>query len=163
MTPSGSGVSPLQLPPQEEATSLVVAALAPDDGSEVRLTPEAASAWRAIREAAAKDGIELWPLSGFRSIERQRQIIAGKQAQGMSLEEIYRTIAPAGHSEHHTGRALDIGCPESHNLEESFAQTSAFAWLLIHAPTHGFRLSYPKDNPYGIRFEPWHWCYRPSS
>ena len=25
---------------------------------------------------------------------------------------------------------------------------------------HGFVLSYPRDNPHGIVYEPWHWCWR---
>lgn len=161
MNARGSGGPPLPLPAQPEAAELVVADFAPDDGAEIRLTPEAAAAWQALRAAAGRAGIMLWPLSGFRSVARQREIIAGKQAAGQTLAEIYRTVAPPGHSEHHTGRALDIGCPESHSLEEAFAHTPAFAWLVLHAPEFGFRLSYPADNPYGLRYEPWHWCHHP--
>jgi hypothetical protein len=25
------------------------------------------------------------------------------------------------------------------------------------AGRHGFRLSYPRDNPHGVIYEPWHW------
>lgn len=149
------------LPPQPEAESLVTAGIAPDSGAEVRLTPEAAGAWSALRSAAAAEGVTLWALSGFRSVARQAEIIAAKRAAGLSDEEIFSVIAPAGHSEHHTGRALDIGCPESHELDSSFAETAAFAWLQKNAGRFGFRLSYPPENRFGIRYEPWHWCYHP--
>ncbi len=45
--------------------------------------------------------------------------------------------------------------------EESFEATPAFAWLQAKAPAHGFHMSYPRDNPHGIIYEPWHWCYAP--
>jgi D-alanyl-D-alanine carboxypeptidase len=27
----------------------------------------------------------------------------------------------------------------------------------VHAGDHGFRMSYPRGNPHGISYEPWHW------
>ena len=43
--------------------------------------------------------------------------------------------------------------------EESFEATPAFAWLQQHAGGFGFTMSYPRGNPHGIVYEPWHWCY----
>ena len=45
--------------------------------------------------------------------------------------------------------------------EESFEATDAFAWLTGNAGDFGFQMSYPRDNPHGITYEPWHWCHRP--
>ncbi|RBC14748.1 D-alanyl-D-alanine carboxypeptidase family protein, partial [Xanthomonas oryzae pv. oryzae] len=53
--------------------------------------------------------------------------------------------------------ALDIGTPGEPPAEESFATTPAFAWLRNNANAFGYRLSYPRDNPHGIVYEPWHW------
>ena len=145
-----------------EAQELVVAAIAPDDGSEVRLAPLAAAAWQRMEAAARADGVVIWPISGFRSVERQAAIIRGKLAGGQAIDEILRLVAAPGYSEHHSGRALDVGVPDEPLLEEGFALTLAFAWLERRAAEFSFYLSYPKGNTYGIKYEPWHWCYRPS-
>jgi D-alanyl-D-alanine carboxypeptidase len=147
--------------PQREAARLVVVGRAPDDGRRIRVTPRAAAAWRRMREAAAHDGINLLPLSGFRSIARQTGIIRGKLAAGQSIDAILRYVAAPGYSEHHTGRALDLGSPEHIELDEHFARTAAFRWLRRHAGAFGFHLSYPRSSPTGIGYEPWHWCWRP--
>jgi D-alanyl-D-alanine carboxypeptidase len=144
-----------------EARRLVFIGRAADDGRMLRLTPRAAAAWRRMQQAAAKDGITLVPLSAYRSVARQTAIIRRKLARGQSIEEILRVSAVPGCSEHHTGRALDIGCPGHLQLEESFARTPAFRWLRHHARRLRFFLSYPKRNSHGINYEPWHWCWRP--
>ena len=43
--------------------------------------------------------------------------------------------------------------------EESFEATPAFDWLQRHAGASGFAMSYPRGNPHGIVYEPWHWRY----
>ena len=145
---------------QREARTLVAVGRAPDDGKLVRLAPRAAAAWKKMREAAAHDGIVLLPLSGFRSIARQTAIIRAKLAAGQHIERILRLVAAPGFSEHHTGRALDIGSPEHLELDAHFARTAAYRWLRRHAGEFGFHLSYPRRNPHGIAYEPWHWCWR---
>lgn len=127
--------------------------------SEVRLTIPATAAWHRMQSAAADNGIVLLPLSGFRSVARQTEIIREKLAAGQSLLDILRVIAAPGYSEHHTGRALDIGTPDDPPMEEEFALTAAYRWLNNHAGSFGFHLSYPRDNPHGIVFEPWHWLW----
>jgi D-alanyl-D-alanine carboxypeptidase len=127
----------------------------------VCLNKDAALAWHAMHTAAARQNINLLPLSGFRSIARQADILRAKLAAGQQLADILRVNAAPGYSEHHTGRALDIGTPGAPPFEESFAHTPAFAWLVLNAPSFGFVLSYPRDNPHGIAFEPWHWCWHP--
>jgi len=129
-----------------------------ESGREHRLAPGAAKAWRAMREAAAAQGVRLDPVSAFRSVERQAEIIRGKRVRGQTIEDIIEVSAPPGYSEHHTGRALDIGTPGSPALDVGFERTPAFAWLSANAALFGFRLSYPRGNPYGYQYEPWHWC-----
>ena len=67
---------------------------------------------------------------------------------------------PPGYSEHHTGRALDITTSDCEPLTEAFELTEAFTWLVTHASKYQFSLTYPRDNPYGIIYEPWHWAVR---
>lgn len=143
---------------QREASQLVLVAHSPS-GREVKLTPRTASAWRRMKVAAAHDGVVLVAISGFRSVVRQTEIIREKLAAGQSIDDILRFVAAPGYSEHHTGRAIDIGSPENTELDEDFAQTPAFRWLEAHARHFGFTLSFPPGNPHGIGYEPWHWCW----
>jgi len=144
---------------QIEATFLVAAGTTPE-GRELRLTPETWAAWQQLGAAAVGDGVPLQLLSGFRGVDRQAEIIRRKLGAGQRIEDILRVNAAPGYSEHHTGRAVDIGTPDAPPLEESFAGTAAFRWLDAHASRFGFQLSYPRDNAHGIAFEPWHWCWQ---
>lgn len=128
-------------------------------GRPLWLHPGCRQAWGRMRAAAARDGIGLDAISGFRSIEYQRGIIERKRARGLDIEAILKVNAAPGFSEHHSGRALDIGTPGEPPAEESFESTPAFAWLCAHAERFGFRLSYPRGNPHGIVHEPWHWYW----
>lgn len=149
-----------RMPVQPEARALVSIGPAADDGKPVRLAPRAAAAWRRMVAAAAHDGVTLLPISGFRSVARQSKIIRKKLAAGQEIGEILRLVAAPGCSEHHTGRALDVGSPEDCALDEDFAKTAGFRWLKRHATRFGFHLSYPRKNAHGIGYEPWHWCWR---
>jgi D-alanyl-D-alanine carboxypeptidase len=142
-----------------EARDLVQAELGEHDREHL-LTPAAAAAWRHMQRAACSDGISIHIVSAFRSIERQTQIVRRKLASGISIDEVMAVSALPGYSEHHTGRAVDIGTPASAPLECSFKDTAAFSWLQQHAAAFDFRMSYPADNPEGYLFEPWHWCYQ---
>ncbi|MEN3811083.1 M15 family metallopeptidase [Chromobacterium piscinae] len=130
------------------------------EGREFYLVPSAAAAWQAMRAAAAEDGVEIFLLSAFRSMERQHEIVAAKLARGLDLGEILRVSAAPGFSEHHTGCAVDIGAPGSLPLEEVFEATTAFGWLSCRAADFGFHLSYPRGNASGYLYEPWHWRWR---
>ncbi len=147
------------MPAFAEATDLVE--VGPDvSGRNAQLIPAAASAWFALRDAAAHAGVTLQLVSAFRSIARQTEIVTAKLQRGQPLEDILRFSAYPGHSEHHTGRAIDLTTPGCPLLTAAFADTAAYSWLHYNAHRHGFRLSYPPDSPTGIAFEPWHWCWR---
>jgi D-alanyl-D-alanine carboxypeptidase len=121
------------------------------------LTRSAARAWRRMRTAALADGIVLEAISGYRSHDYQLGIFRRKLARGQTVDQILAVNAAPGFSEHHGGHALDIGTPGEPPAEESFERTPAFAWLQRHAGDHGFAMSYPRGNPHGIVYEPWHW------
>ncbi len=126
-----------------------------------RLTPAAFSAWSAMRAAATAEGVSLFLISAFRGYQYQHDLIAAKMEKGQAIEEILRVNAAPGHSEHHSGRAVDLGTLGCDALVEEFENTKAYQWLVDNAGSFGFRLSYPRGNPYGIAFEPWHWCFSP--
>ncbi|WP_428311288.1 M15 family metallopeptidase [Hydrocarboniphaga sp.] len=133
------------------------------DGRDKLLIPAAARAWLSMREAAAGDGITLQLVSAFRSVEFQAALLRSRLAKGESVEMALKVNAPPGYSEHHSGRAIDIGTPGCGGLDEAFENTAAFAWLEREAARHGFTMSYPRDNPQGYLYEPWHWCFSPLS
>ena len=124
-----------------------------------KLTPAAFSAWSAMRESAISQGHSLFLISAFRGYQYQHDLIAAKLEKGQSLEAILCVNAAPGYSEHHSGRAVDLGTMGCDALSEEFENTKVYQWLVKNAGGFGFYLSYPRDNPYGIDFEPWHWCY----
>ncbi|NDC39166.1 MAG: D-alanyl-D-alanine carboxypeptidase family protein, partial [Proteobacteria bacterium] len=100
--------------------------------------------------------------SGFRSVQEQAAIIHGLLAT-LPLEQILTRVAVPGYSEHHSGWAVDLANNAAliYPLGQEFDKTDTFAWLLRNATRFGFLMSYPKDNPHGIMYEPWHWCFNP--
>ncbi|GAC1619505.1 MAG: hypothetical protein NVS9B10_00260 [Nevskia sp.] len=147
-----------RLPIHLEAQRLQPAGLG-SDGRDKMLVPGAAAAWAAMRMAAEGEGVSLLLVSAFRSIEFQAGLIRAKLAKGRAIEDILTVNAPPGCSEHHTGRAVDIGEPGCPPLEERFDQTEAYRWLTVHARRYGFTMTYPKGNAEGYLYEPWHWCW----
>ena len=144
-------------PVYEEAVDLVEAG--PNlVGRMQRLTPETAASWQEMLAAARDEGVVLLIVSGFRSIEYQASLIRKKINAGQEVSEILAVNAAPGFSEHHTGRAIDIASPGSRPLTEEVEASAAFAWLEDNAAKFGFSMSYPRKNPAGFIYEPWHWA-----
>jgi zinc D-Ala-D-Ala carboxypeptidase len=122
-----------------------------------RLTPAAAQAWNTMRTNAEQNGETLQLVSAFRSVDYQKQLIQRKLTAGQTWEQILRVSALPGYSEHHTGRTIDITTPDFKPLTEEFEHSSAFKWLTQRAKEFGFTMTYPRDNEFGIAYEPWHW------
>lgn len=78
-------------------------------------------------------------------------------------KQVMLTSAPAGMSEHHTGLCVDLveKRGELRDLDESFEETEAFAWLSQNAHKYGFILRYPKDKTDITKYsyEPWHYRF----
>src|SRR3990172_7052992 len=126
----------------EEATELVCAEIG-IDGKEHFLIPAAANAWGRLRSAAISEGISLFIVSAFRSVDRQAEIVRQKLETGVAINDILAVCAPPGYSEHHTGRAVDLSTPGSQALEVEFEQTAAYAGLTRRGGEFGYCLSYP--------------------
>lgn len=110
--------------------------------------------------------------SAFRTFEYQEWLIEGYVNNYMSkhdvseeeaLEQVLLTSAPAGNSEHHTGLCVDLVEKRGANreLNESFEETEAFAWLSKNAHKYGFILRYSKDKTHITKYsyEPWHYRF----
>ena len=117
-----------------------------------------------MRDEAKKEGIYLVFLSGFRSINLQKDIFYSlKSIRNQVAAERARVSAPPGYSEHSTGFAIDIGDAMNRktDFEVQFENTKAFKWLELNAAKYHFRLSFDKNNKH-IDYEPWHWRYEGS-
>lgn len=125
------------------------------------LDQEAAAAFTKLVNAAADANLTLQPISGFRSVNDQKELF-DKQVQKLGSEKAAAKLsAPPGFSEHHTGYAIDIGDrnqPDK-DLKVAFEETTAYEWLTTNARNYGFELSFPRNNAQGVNFEPWHWRY----
>lgn len=66
-----------------------------------------------------------------------------------------------GFSEHNCGLAMDVGGSGDYTLEQTFANTEAYAWLMEHCADYGFILRFPegKEDITGVIYEPWHYRY----
>jgi D-alanyl-D-alanine carboxypeptidase len=121
-------------------------------------------------EAAAEDGIELYMVSAYRTMQYQKdnleRSIEERMNTGMSYEAAYadalESVALPGCSEHNAGLAADIMSVNNTSMDDSsFENTPEFEWLSIHAAEYGFILRYPdgKQDITGIIYEPWHYRF----
>ncbi len=128
-------------------------------GRKVEMVAPAAAALERMFAAAARDGVKLETVSGFRSISYQTGLIRKKLKGGMSIQKALTINAVPGYSEHQTGCAIDLATPGVPAADGSFAHSKAFTWLQQHGAAYGFHLSFPPGNPYGYEYEPWHWRF----
>ncbi|MCU0527041.1 MAG: D-alanyl-D-alanine carboxypeptidase family protein [Elainella sp. Prado103] len=143
-----------------EAPTSELVPVAPD--GVIYLRRSAAQKLEEMIAAAAKEGVSLIPLSGFRSEAEQTQLFFEVKAKrGEEAKTRAEVSAPPGYSEHHTGYAVDLGDGDSPStdLQMTFEETKAFRWLKDNAAFYSFELSFPKNNPMQISYEPWHWRF----
>ena len=117
-------------------------------------------AFARMAAVAQQAGVGLLIVSAYRDYAFQEALfLDAERRYGVGHGSTW--VAPPGHSEHHTGYALDLAdadFPETDD-EPSFGATPAAAWLAAHAPSFGFELSFPEGNPQGVGYEPWHWRF----
>ncbi len=174
----------------EQLTGRVRTHLVELAGGDGTLHRDAAGAFLALQQAAARDGFALTALSTFRDFDRQLRIWNEKFRGGrplldresrpldlsqMSDEAIVRAIlrwsALPGASRHHWGTEIDVidrcalpAGTSARLLPADFAPTGPFsrldAWLEEHAGRFGFFRPYDCDRG-GVQPEPWHLSYAP--
>ena len=120
---------------------------------------------QAMFDAARADGVYPIVGSGFRTTEKQQQLmddkIAAYRAEGHSEEEARRLaeswVAIPGTSEHQIGICADINAADG----SGSTNEEVYAWLREHAHRFGFILRYPEDKTdiTGTIYEPWHYRY----
>lgn len=131
------------------------------------------SAWDAWYQAALEAGHRLFFASGYRSIELQeinfdstvQQNINAGMSEEEAIEKAKEYLTVPGHSEHHTGLALDIvdeeWIVEGNGLDPEYETQASQQWLVDTMTDFGFILRYPenKEEVTGILYEPWHFRY----
>lgn len=108
-------------------------------GGEALARP-AAAAFRAMRDAAARDGVRLHVVSSFRSMDEQRALYAAYLRGDGNL------AAQPGYSNHQSGIAVDITTGGSRD-------SASYRWLAKNAERFGFHNT--------VKSEPWHWEHLP--
>lgn len=124
------------------------------EDSRIYVRRETRDAFVRMAEAARKDSVILIVDSGFRSASFQKRIISRRMAEGATFEEVVRSAAPPGYSEHETGWVVDLVPSEAR-----FAHTPIYEWLAQYAPTYGFVESLPADSTGEAFWESWHWRF----
>ncbi|MEZ6196437.1 MAG: M15 family metallopeptidase [Planctomycetota bacterium] len=154
--------------------NLVAVEAAPEHS--VRLLTAVARAWEVMKAEAAREGVGLVAVSGFRDLERQRAIWNRKFAAALedgldeaaALARVLEYSAPPGWSRHHWGTDLDLvgeALAAEPRLEEADWDdggpcAEAGRWLARRAADFGFVRPYDRDRG-GFRPEPWHWSFGP--
>lgn len=126
-----------------------------------KLRKEAADALEKLFEAAAKDNVILYGVSGYRSYTRQKQIYENNvRSRGVTATD--SVSAKPGSSEHQSGLSIDVsaksvGC----RLDQALGNTAEGKWLAKNAHTFGYIIRYPKGKEAitGYSYEPWHIRY----
>lgn len=125
-------------------------------------SPEARTAFEAMKKEAAAAGIDLAAFSTYRDFGRQKVLYDGYVAKD-GQEAADRYSARPGFSEHQTGLAFDIGevGQEVHWAASSFGDTPGGKWLAENAHRFGFILRYPegKEQLTGYMHESWHFRF----
>lgn len=161
-------------------------------GSSILLHRDVVEPFAEMKKAAAADGIDMSPLSGFRDFRRQSSIWDAKwrgertlhdvhsqpvNHQSLSEEELAHIIliwsALPGASRHHWGTDIDVidaaTRPPGYEVQllpHEFLDGGYFQrlheWLQENMADFGFFLPY-KTYQGGISTEPWHISYAPVS
>jgi hypothetical protein len=103
------------------------------DGRDIEIAT--ASMYARMQRDAAKAGIALRIVSGFRTMESQKQLYQ------MYLNGTGNLAAKPGYSNHQSGHALDLNT----------SAPGVYSWLANHAAAYGFKRTVPS--------EAWHWEY----
>jgi LAS superfamily LD-carboxypeptidase LdcB len=151
---------------------------------------EAVTSFLALRDAAARDGIDLRAVSSYRDFDRQvalwnrkwrgeralhardgRPLDHAQLSEQQLVDAILAWSAIPGGSRHHWGTDVDVidqaAMPEGYQVQllpSEYARDGVFArltaWLDGHMSRFGFFRPYGSDRG-GAGVEPWHLSYAP--
>jgi D-alanyl-D-alanine carboxypeptidase len=119
------------------------------------LDSEAQAQFNKLSSDAAKEGLDIWLASGFRSYEYQYEIY-NEYVSTYGKEAADTFSARPGYSEHQTGLVIDVN-----TIDDAFGDTAESDWLAANCYKYGFIVRYPegKEDITGYKYEPWHIRY----
>lgn len=120
------------------------------------LRKEAADAFIKMHKDAKKEGLNITAYGTYRSISTQQRIWENAINSGRTQEDVDSLNSRGGHSEHHTGLAVDVVINDYSVLD-----TKEYQWYKDRAHEYGFIIRYPegKENITGYKYEPWYLRY----
>lgn len=119
---------------------------------------------RLQQDLLQNDGIRAELISGYRTIAQQGGSY-DHYLQKFGQAYVDKYVARPGHSEHHTGLAIDVGiCRDGkvyYVIEDLLQMNDQYKVIHEKLPRYGFILRYPKgkETETGIGYEPWHFRY----
>lgn len=123
-------------------------------------TKATCAAYKAMANDARKAGLSLYAASAYRSYDLQNRLYNGYLKQeGGDRVKVDTYSARPGHSEHQTGRAIDL-CGSFGSLND-FINTPEGPWVNENCYKYGFIIRYQQDIVplTGYKYEPWHITY----
>ncbi len=134
-------------------------------GRHFQIEKKTYEAFLCLQEDLLKNnGIQIELSSIYRTIQQQENIYQ-KYLNNFGLEYAKKYVAKPGHSEHHTGIAIDVGVVLDgkfyHTIEDILRVEHLYKTIQEKLPTYGFILRYPKgkESVTKIGYEPWHFRY----
>ena len=124
----------------------------------ILMRSETAEAYKMMKKDAQEQGLSLRAVSAYRTVEYQKGLY-NKYLETDSKENVDRYSARPGHSEHHTGMAIDVF--GSVDGLRNFVDTPEYLWVRDNCHKYGFIIRYWTDieNVTGYEDEPWHLRY----
>lgn len=95
--------------------------------------------------------------SGFRSIDEQKELYDDDLERTQS--DTSELVAPPGHSEHHTGYAMDFAIDDGYY--PALKNEGDYSWIYDNADKYGMFLRYTEENKEVTKYmaESWHFRY----
>lgn len=134
-------------------------------GTKFQIEKRTYEAFLRLQEALLQeDGIQAELISVYRTIAQQEATVKNTLAT-LGEEYTRKYDAIPGHSEHHTGLAIDVGIVVDGELRNTslalFPLEDIYSVIHKKLPKYGFILRYPKgkEDITTISYEPWHFRY----
>ena len=131
------------------------------------MKPAAKKAFERMQKAMQDEiHLTLGYTSAYRGKDAQRRSLNNHTYKNDAnvMKKRFKSVAPIGYSEHHTGYALDItingnASRNNNDWKTNATLKKAYDWLVKNAKRFGFEQSFPANNKQGVIEEGWHWRF----
>ena len=151
--------------PENFADTVELVSTKNSEGTEYVIEKKTYEAFMRLREDILKnDGLQAELISVYRTVAQQEKTFNG-YVDKFGIEYARKYAAIPGHSEHHTGLAVDVSFVVEGRLprliKELLEMEDLFKIVHKKLAKYGFILRYPsgKEDITKIGYEPWHFRY----